>query len=109
MKAKKIMGIISNLIAVVLYAPLSLYTFGFGIVMLASGKPEDTFSWGVAEILAIVLTCIPIFCIIGLLSSIVLMVKKKYKAGYVMLLSPFAIVFFIGVFFVITWLFQISI
>ena len=89
MKAKKIIGIISNIVFLVLYIPLSVFFSFLGLMFLAYAE----YTWAISHILLIgagaFLLCTPIFCVIGLVLSIVFRKKEKYADSYVIQLVPF--------------------
>ena len=94
---KKVLGVISNILSVLLVFPFSMYFSALGLMFITS----IDFTWSFSCIINIVssvsfLSTLPV-CITGIILSIIFRKKGKYKENYLIQLLPFASVI-IGVF-----------
>lgn len=95
MKMVKITVGISNIVLSVIYAAFSWIVSFFGL-MLYTYTPKENFS--VSQIIglasSVILICTILFCVIGIIASVVLLKKGKYKLSFAIQFLPFATVFF---------------
>ena len=99
---KKALGIISNILSVFLVCPFSFYFSALGLMFTSSINFSWSFSCIIDTVSSVSFLCTLPACIIGIVLSIILRLKGKYKESFLVQLLPFASVL-IGVFlFVIT-------
>ncbi len=88
---KKILGILSNVVAACVYAPISLF-FGFLGLLFLTYADYSNF-WTVYTILLVgagfCWMLLPIISIGSIVLSIILKAKNMYAARYVVLIYPF--------------------
>ena len=89
MISKKVLGIISNLVAVILSVPLCLYFSFLGLMFLTFTGPIISIPRFFSLAAGGIWLCTPIFCIVGLILSVVFRKKDKYKYSYIVQLLPF--------------------
>ena len=95
MKAIKTAGIISNIVLSVIYSTTS-WIFSFFGLMLYVYTPKEPFAVGQIFLLesSIIFLCTVIFCVIGIVLSVVFRKKQKYTASFIIQFLPFFTVLF---------------
>lgn len=102
MAAKKVLGIISNIVAVILYIPLCIYFIVLGLfILFAIGSTNSIF-----DLLALLGCYIwigtPIACIVGIIFSIIFRKRDMYAASYVIQLLPIKTILIAGALIIIS-------
>ncbi len=95
MKIVKIAVGISNIVLFGIYAAFSWVVSFFGIVLYAYTPKENvTTAQIIALVASVILICTVLFCLAGIIASVVLLKKGKYKLSFTIQFLPFATVFF---------------
>ncbi len=89
MNAKKIIGIVSNIISLILYIPLCLYFSFLGLMFLSLTEPPLSIPQFLLLAAGGIWLCTPIFCIVGLVLSVIFRKKNRYAYSYIIQLLPF--------------------
>ncbi len=94
---KKVLGIISNILSVLLVGPFSIYFSFLGLMFITNIDFTWSFSCIINTVSSAFFLCTLPACVIGIILSIVFMIKGKYKESHLIQLLPFVLVI-IGVF-----------
>ena len=82
---------ISNIVMSVIYF-LSSWLFSFfGIMFLSLGLPEQPFKAVCALLACFLLVLIPVFCILGIVFSVITRREKHYGVAFAVQFFPFAV------------------
>ena len=90
MKLKKIIGMMSNIASLVLVGPVSIWFAFLGLLFLTYGLATLSVASVIFVIAGILFLCTPVFCIVGIILSIIFRRKNQYKKSYLIQLLPVA-------------------
>ena len=81
---KKLICIVSNIILSVLYLPMSVYPFFLGLMAIGmfAGNWEFTLLALVSAAFVILLFLTPLFCILGIVLSVIQRKRENYAAAF---------------------------
>ncbi len=81
---KKFLCIISNIILSVLYVPMCLYPFGIGLMAIGMFAANWEFSLSalISLLFVALLFLTPLFCILGIILSVIQRKRENYAAAF---------------------------
>ena len=95
MTKKKVFGVISNIIDLFVYTPLSYLAFLFA-ALCAIGRPDPNL---MDNIIIFIFLGTPVFCILSIILSLIFRKKDKTFASYLIQFSPlltFSLAYFLA-------------